>query len=301
MSLAALASSWELSLDAANKSPKTIRSYLDSVSALDRFLAAKHMAPDAPGIRAFLAAEIERTSAVSAQVHFRNLRVFFGWLVAEGEADVNPLARVQKPAAPAEAKPFFTEAELARLLEACSGQSLEQRRDTAIVRILIDTGCRVSGVANLRFDPDDDERNDVFLSQKRLRVRLKGGETWWIPVGRKTAEAIDRYLRARARSPHASSPWLWIGTRGHQVSHFSDSGIRAMLRRRGEQAGIQGCHPHRFRHTTADALLAAGASVDDLMYIMGWKSYTMPLLYAKGRGLARAAEAHRRLSPGDRL
>ena len=37
------------------------------------------------------------------------------------------------------------------------------------------------------------------------------------------------------------------------------------------------------------------------MYVMGWSSYTMPMKYARGRGIARAAEAHRRLSPGDRL
>jgi len=139
------------------------------------------------------------------------------------------------------------------------------------------------------------------LAQKRLRVTLKGGDIWWVPIGRRSAEAIDRYLRARARSRHAGSPWLWIGTRGHNVSHFGDSGIRAMLRRRGREAGVQNAHPHRFRHTFADAWLAAGGDVDSLMNVAGWKSITMPLRYAQGRGIARAADAHRRLSPGDRL
>jgi integrase len=59
--------------------------------------------------------------------------------------------------------------------------------------------------------------------------------------------------------------------------------------------------PHRFRHTFADNWLAAGGNVDDLMAIAGWKSITMPLAYARGRGISRAAQAHERLSPGDRL
>jgi integrase/recombinase XerD len=297
--LIGLVPSWQIALKAENKSPKTMRSYLDSVRALQRYLGDREATPE--HIRGFLVAEIERTSAVSAQVHFRNLRVFFGWLVAEGELDVNPMTRVAKPQAAEEAKPFFTDADLARLLKATSGQDFEARRDHAILRILIDTGVRVSGVANLRFDPEADDKTDVFLHQNRLRVTLKGGQIWWIPIGRKTAAAIDRYLRARARNPHRASPWLWIGTRGHDVTHFGDSGIRAMLRRRGMEAGVQNVHPHRFRHTAADALLAAGASVDDVMYIMGWKSYTMPMRYARGRGIARAAEAHARISPGDRL
>jgi site-specific recombinase XerD len=299
--------SWQLALDAGGKSPKTVRSYTDTVRKLSAFLTAQGMPSDIDGtapehIRAFLRAEAERTSPVSAQLHYRNLRVFFGWLEREGERqEPNPMNRVDKPTAAAEAKPFFTDAELAALLKVTGGQDFEARRDHAILRILIDTGLRVSGLANLRYDPEHDDTNDVYLMQHRLRMRLKGGDIWWVPIGRKTAAAIDKYLRARARNPHAGSPWLWLGTRGRGVEHMTDSGIRAMLARRGREAGVQGVNPHRFRHSFADSWLAAGGNVDDLMNVAGWKSYTMPLRYAHGRGIARAAQAHARISPGDRL
>ena len=42
---------------------------------------------DAEHIRAFILSEEQRTSAASAAVHFRNIRVFFGWLAREGERD----------------------------------------------------------------------------------------------------------------------------------------------------------------------------------------------------------------------
>jgi site-specific recombinase XerD len=292
--------SWKLALDAANKSSETIVSYLDSVKRLEAYLATEELPLDAPSIRGFLAAERDRTTPASAAKHYRNLCVYFRWLVAEDEIKDNPMLRVEKPKVPEEAKPFFTTDELAALLKATTGKDFETRRDHAIIRILIDTGLRASGLADLRFDPADDKVTDVFLDQLRLRVRLKGGDTWWVPIGNKAAGAIDRYLRVRARSLHAGSPWLWIGTRGHDVARFGDSGIRAMLRRRGRQAGVQNCHPHRFRHTFADSWLALGGNVDDLMNVAGWKSISMPLRYARGRGIARAAEAHKRLSPGDR-
>jgi site-specific recombinase XerD len=117
---------------------------------------------------------------------------------------------VEAPKVTKKAKPFFDDDELARLLKTCNGSSFADRRDTAIMRVLIDTGLRVSGLANLRYDPDDDDRNDVFLTQRRLRVRLKGGDETWIPIGKKAASALDRYIRARARHSHASSPWLWL-------------------------------------------------------------------------------------------
>jgi len=301
MILTDLLPSWELALQASNKSPGTITSYLDTAKRLAAYLASERQELDAPGIRAFLAAERDRTTAASAAKHYRNLSVYFGWLLAEGEIGDNPMTRVEKPKVPEAVKPFFSEDELSALLKTTKGQDFEARRDHAIIRILIDTGVRVRGLADLRYDPADDDATDVFLAQRWLRVRLKGGDTWRVPIGNQTAAALDRYLRVRARSPHSASPWLWIGTRGHKVQHFSDSGIRQMLARRGEQAGIQNCNPHRFRHTFADQWLAYGGNVDDLMNVAGWKSIAMPLRYAKGRGMARAAEAHRRLSPGDRL
>src|SRR5262249_34965848 len=88
--LTAFITSWQLSLEAAGKSPKTVRSYTDSVKALQTFLADQGMPTDveevdAEHLRAFLLAEERRTSAPSAAVHFRNLRVYFGWLAREGE------------------------------------------------------------------------------------------------------------------------------------------------------------------------------------------------------------------------
>lgn len=87
-----------------------------------------------------------------------------------------------------------------------------------------------------------------------------------------------------------------LGTGGH----FTDTGIRQMLQRRGKQAGVQNANPHRLRHTFADKWLELGGNLDDLMIVAGWRSITMPLKYAKGRGIVRAA-AHDRLSPGDRI
>ena len=308
MSVVDLLPSWQRALDSANKSPQTIKDYALSVRKLAKYLSDNDMPDDLDEvgpdhIRAFLLHERDRTSAASAQKHYRNLHVYFGWIKDEGERQApNPMARVEKPAVPKVVKPFFTDDEITALLKTCDKATFEGRRDEAIIRILYDTGVRVSGLAGLRFSPADDNLTDVFLTLRRLRVRLKGGDQWWVPIGRKTTAAIDRYLRARTRHPRASSPWLWLAKRSSdRGEHFTDAGIRQMLQRRGEQAGVQNVHPHRFRHTFADKWLERGGNVDDLMNVAGWKSITMPLEYAKGRGVARAAAAHDRLSPGDAL
>lgn len=298
--LTALLPSWELSLADRDLSPRTQEIYARTGQLFSAWLAdngypATVNGTDAPEIRAFLAAEIRRTSAVSAHQHYRNLRVLFRWLAREGErTEPNPMERVDPPKVTEKVKGILDEAELRALLKACDGTEFEDRRDTAIIRMLIDTGVRVSGLAGLKL-------GDLDLQRKLMLVTLKGGDEHLVPIGRKTAYALDRYLRARAKHAKADSPWLWLGTRGHDTARLGVAGVQHVLRRRGELAGIGRVNPHAFRRTAAHMMLAAGMQEREVMSVAGWKTPEMVMRYAGALAAERARHAHARLSPGDRI
>jgi integrase len=81
---------------------------------------------------------------------------------------------------------------------------------------------------------------------------------------------------------------------------MTDNGIRRMMERRGAQAGIEGLHPHRFRHQFAHDWMASGNNETDLMQLAGWSSRTTLQRYGASAAAQRAREAHRRSNISDR-
>lgn len=115
-----------------------------------------------------------------------------------------------------------------RVLDGCKGRSLVSRRDVAIVRLLFDTGCRLSEIASLTLD-------DVDLTLDVVHVLGKGWRSRIVPFGARTRQALSRYLRVRDGDRWRQSSALWLADRSR--GPLQANGIKLMLRRRGPSCG----------------------------------------------------------------
>lgn len=293
LDLAALLPSWELALRAERKAATTVKSYGDGMRAYLAFCAEQERPAvlDRATLNAFTASLLD-IGREPATVRSRQLGVrrFSAWLVDEGEQATDPLAGVKAPKLDQKVVEPLTDDQIKALLKVCTGPDLRERRDEAIVRLMVETGVRAGECVAIALA-------DVDLSAGTAIVRRgKGGKGRVVPFGPQTARAIDRYIRVRRGHRLATTPALWLGDRGKE---FSYDALHKSLGERATAAGITGFHPHMLRHTAAHRWLAAGGSEGGLMAVAGWTRPDMLLRYTRARASERAAAEARELNLGD--
>ena len=239
-----MASSFARHLRAENKSDKTIATNGEAVGQLTKHLAAHgiHAASDieTEHVEDFIATLVSTRSPGTANNRFRALQQLFKWLLAEGHIESNPMATMRPPMVPEQPVPVPDVADIKALLKTCGSKSFDDRRDEAIIRLFADTGIRRGELVGLTVDA-------VSLDDQVISVLGKGRRRRDIPFSTRTAKALDRYEIERSRHKCAHLPHFWLGKSGR----LGESGVRSMLDRRCDLAGIGHLHPHQFRHAFA--------------------------------------------------
>lgn len=265
-----------LAKEAAGLSPRTLQWYEEMVRAylawLEQWPALAFDMPEA--IDGFLAHERRRNLAASSiQGRYRALSAWFGWLMRRELLARDPMAAIDRPAVPKKRMRHVKLAEFLSLYRSIRGDTWLDYRDREIILIMLFSGLRVSEVCGLT-------PQDVDVAQRMIRVRNgKGGDDRDVPCAPDVADVHARYLLTR---PAYSGPALFVSHDGYAGARgaLTANGIRQMLRRRCEAAGLPVYNPHAFRHGFAMLFLNAGMALSAVSEAMGHSSEQTTRIYA---------------------
>lgn len=192
------------------------------------------------------------------------LRSFCRWLTKFHYLAADPTTDFELPRVPVPLPAHVpTPHQVERLINACDTGTRSGLRDRAALELFYSSGLRRQELAGLSLLDLDLDLGVVF-------VRFgKGGKSRYVPVGRRAAHWVRRYLQ-EARpflGPSEAAETVFLGDSGEPyVRHrLSD-----LVRRRMTKAGLtQRGACHLLRHAMATHMLHNGADIRYLQAILG--------------------------------
>lgn len=285
-------SAYARSLRLRKRSANTIESYAFTYRQLTTWAGKPAVELSRADIEGWLITRLDKVSEGRVAQDILTLKIFYNWATAEGFCEKNPMLAIPYEKVEIPPRRVLSDEELKAILDSCKGKHFTDIRDLAIIRIFCEVGTpRLGEMISMTLD-------SVDFGHDLLTLNGKTG-TRHIPIGDKSAQALEKYLRVRRSHRQAHLPNLWLGHRGP----IGRGGFQDMIKRRAAKAGIKGSvFPHLFRHATASRASDAGISDSLLEPLYGWADGSrMPRVYGAATRVIRAQNASRRLALGDRL
>lgn len=161
--------------------------------------------------------------------------------------------------------PTFTDSEAIAISKAFEkGSSYVQKRNHAIVNLLLDTGLRNAELCSLKLQDLKDNYIEV--------VNGKGGKNRGVPYSPQLQKIMKRYLIQRnsfLQRTNKESDYVFVSNRG---KHLINEIVYEVCLKAGDIAGIRdNCqsNPHNFRHYFCSKLLMNGLDLYSVSKIMG--------------------------------
>ena len=262
------------SLVVANASPHTLRNYASDLKQFEDYLTPPGAEPPAVAaidhlhIREFLGSLFARDNGRRTVARkLASLRALFRFLTREGAVPANPARLVSTPKIPKVLPPVMTAEQANNLVDATSKEGTA--RDRLILELLYGCGLRVAELVGLDLE-------DFDWNERWVRVRGKGRKERQVPFGSQAAEALERYLQARASWGGQA---LLLNQRGGRLTVRS---VERIVKRYAVLfSGDPSLHPHSFRHAYATHLLSDGADLRSIQELLGHASLSTTQKYTQ--------------------
>lgn len=216
-------------------------------------------------LRSFLSLYKEQKSVSKTTIDNirRIISTFFSWLENEDYISKSPCRRIHKVRTGKVVKEVYSD-ETIELIK----QATKNKRDLAIIEILMSTGIRVGELVKLNII-------DIDFEAKECIVLGKGNKQRKVYFDAKTKIHLKQYLDSRIDDNDA----LFVSLL-KPYCRLEISGVEIMLRKIGKKIGYNKVHPHKFRRTLATKAIDKGMPIEQVQHLLGHAKIDTTLEYA---------------------
>lgn len=193
------------------------------------------------------------TKSISRKIN--SIKAFFSYLLANNSISENPAIGVSHPKYDIKPPRILNKIEYRALRDACR----EDVRMAAIVELLLQTGMRISELANLKI-------NDLDMATNQITIRAyESHPERVIPLNPPSKESLEKYISYRPKSANTS---VFITKTGNP---FLIRNIRSNLDRYFRIGGIENAKVNDLRHTFIAQQLQSGSPLVYISKLVGHK------------------------------
>ena len=257
-------------LNGKNRSAATIRAYQTDIQQFISFLYANNVSILTPGnvekvdVVEYLSelAKRELTGIARAR-KMSAIREYFRFMEGVGAITKSPTTGIETPKREKNGRQVLRADEYTKMLSLAGANP----RDYAVLQVFLQTGIRVSELANLRI-------TDIDLIKPSITVRGKGSVEREIALEKKGIHALKSYLAVR---PESFSSRVFLNYQGEPIS---ERGIRKLVVKYRKEAGItKKASCHTLRHTFATCKAEKGVSAYQLQQWLGHANLNTTQIY----------------------
>lgn len=248
--------SFVLDCDSRKLSGRTIRFYKDTLNPFFETVKLEYVHEITSNhIRKFIVEIGEQWKPTTQHAYARSIRVFLNFCVREEFIQTSPMANVRMPKLPKTILPSFTPADIEKMLGNCKID-----RDRAMIYFMLDTGCRVSEIATMKY-------GDIDMTSGEVKIKEgKGSKDRYTFFGSKTKKQLMRYFIELGKTPEKSDA-LWISNRTGEG--LTIDGLKTMFKEWKKETGIPHLSAHTFRRTFCIQSLRNGMNIFVLQRLTG--------------------------------
>lgn len=235
---------------------KDIEQLVEHVKQSGKLLPNEVDAEDIDNFKETLKRRRYTSKSISRKVN--SIKAFFRFLFSQGEVDKNPAEEIIHPKVEQSSPRVLSRLEYRALRDACRGDA----RVAAIVEVLLQTGMRISELANLKLVDLDLERGVINIEAQNSRGPRK------VPLNNAAKNALMDYLKVRPRA-REKTVFLTKTCRPFLVRN-----IRTAIDRYFRLAGIKLAKVNDLRHTFIVEQLKAGTPLIYVSQLVGHKRIT---------------------------